>query len=66
MAKVKVSYSPKTGKRLMEVVGVTGPSCENLLEKIEKVVGFAGERTRKDEYFDAKTNTQGDTNANQF
>jgi hypothetical protein len=64
MAKVQLSYNPKDAKRTIEIVGVTGPTCEPVLDKIEQIVGGAagGQRVRKDEFFgDAHLNTQHET-----
>jgi ribulose 1,5-bisphosphate carboxylase large subunit-like protein len=61
--KLVIRYDSKTGERTMEVVGVTGPSCQDLLQRAERVVGEAGERQVKDEFHDVQTNEEGAVNA---
>lgn len=39
------------GRVEMEVVGVQGPSCEELLKPFEELLGVVQEKTRKPEYY---------------
>lgn len=39
------------GQVEMEVVGVQGPSCEELLRPFQELLGVVQEKTRKPEYY---------------
>lgn len=60
---VVIKYNAQTGERTMEVMGVKGPTCQDLLKGLERYLGDAGDRQLKDEFHDTQTNMEGEQNA---